>query len=170
MNALHSEAIPPPPEDGRRTAHGEKLRSSSSSSPSSSPSSSSPSSSSSSSSSSSPSSSSSSPVHSLAVSPAELPGILEGDASGLLPPEQAQRVRERVRKMCGWSRDSFPGGQPVSLSKSNLTERLHPLLKYFSAESINVYTHAYIFYRYRCNIDRDIRMHKELQRDTNICI
>nr|CEL68642.1 TPA: AT3g09100/MZB10_13, related [Neospora caninum Liverpool] len=111
MNTLNPQPVPPPPKEGPRDVDGGTQPSSLSSS----------SSCSSSSSSSSSSSFSSVHGHSLA-GPPELPGILAGDPAGLLPPEQAQRVRERVRKMCGWSRESFPGGQPVSLSKSNLTE------------------------------------------------
>jgi len=37
------------------------------------------------------------------------------------------QIRERCRKLCVWSESSFPGSQPVSLSKSNLSEILRNL-------------------------------------------
>ncbi|CDJ37835.1 mRNA capping enzyme, putative [Eimeria tenella] len=54
--------------------------------------------------------------------PPPLPGTLENSDGAAFSAAAAKRIKNRIKEILKWKRDSFPGGQPVSLSMQNITE------------------------------------------------
>ncbi|KAL8444289.1 hypothetical protein Emag_005550 [Eimeria magna] len=58
-----------------------------------------------------------------------LPGLLEGENPSLFSLQQAKHIKNIAKRILKWKRDDFPGGQPVSLSMQNVTDRLSCVCK-----------------------------------------
>ena len=57
---------------------------------------------------------------SFASEPLPLPGLLEGDDALRFSAAAAKPVKAAVKRILKWKRNTFPGGQPVSLSFQNM--------------------------------------------------